>query len=302
MESKAKFRPNPKYRLMDQVREVLRYYHYAYKTEQAYTSWITRYIRFYDGKTHPKDMGKEEVERFLSYLAEKRHVSAATQKLAFNALIFLYKRVLDIELEPGIAPTRSKRRRNLPTVLTQEEVSKLLGNMSGKHLLMAKLLYGCGLRLMECVRLRVKDVDFGQGRVFLRNTKSGKDRSVMLPKAVFPALKTQIDAVLKLHAKDLEEGFGEVYLPEALSRKYKNAAREPGWQYAFPAKKISKDPRSGVMRRHHVLESGLQKAVKAALTKAKIHKKAGCHTLRHSFATHLLENGVSIGRIGSNLD
>jgi len=159
MESKVKFKPNPEYRLMDQVREVLRYYHYAYRTEQSYCSWILQYIKFYDGNTHPKDMGKDEVERFLS------HLTAATQKQALNALIFLYRKVLDIDLGDGIAPTRSKRRINLPTVFTQGEVSNILANMNGKHKLMAQLLYGCGLRLMECVRLRVKDVDFGQGKI-----------------------------------------------------------------------------------------------------------------------------------------
>ena len=167
MDIKIKFKPNPEYRLMDQVREVLRYYHYSYRTEQSYSSWILQYIKFYGGKTHPKNMSKNEVERFLSYLAEKKNVAAATQKQALNALIFLYKKVLDIDLGDGIAPTRSKRRINLPTVLTQKEVSKLLGNMKGKHALMAKLLYGCSLRLMECIRLRIKDVDFGQGRIFI---------------------------------------------------------------------------------------------------------------------------------------
>jgi integron integrase len=294
MESKIKFKPNPEYRLMDQVREVLRYYHYAYKTEQSYTSWILQYIKFYGGNTHPKDMGKNEVERFLSYLAENKNVAAATQKQALNALIFLYKKVLDIDLGDGIAPTRSKRRMNLPTVLTQAEVANLLGNMKGKHALMAKLLYGCGLRLMECVRLRIKDVDFGQDRIFLRNTKGGQDRTVILPDTIQHELQEQIDGVVALHKKDLREGFGEVHIPEALLRKYPNASKETGWQYVFPAKKMSTDPRSGKIMRHHVLESGLQKAVKQALNQAQILKKVGCHTFRHSFATHLLETGTNI--------
>ena len=289
-----KFKPNLEYRLMDQVREVLRYYHYAYMTEQSYSSWILQYIKFYGGKTHPKDMGKNEVERFLSYLTEKKNVAAATQKQALNALIFLYKKVLDIDLGEGIAPTRSKRRMNLPTLLTQEEVSKLLGNMKGKHAMMAKLLYGCGLRLMECVRLRVKDVDFGQGRIFIRNSKGGKDRTVILPDSIQHELQEQIDCVVALHKEDIREGFGEVYIPGALSRKYPNASKETGWQYVFPSKKMSKDPMSGKTMRHHVMESGLQKAVKQALNQAKIHKKAGCHTFRHSFATHLLESGTNI--------
>jgi integron integrase len=294
MESKVKFKPNPEYRLMDQVREVLRYYHYAYRTEQSYCSWILQYIKFYGDKTHPKDMGKHEIERFLSHLAEKKNVAVATQKQALNALIFLYKRVLDVDLGDGIAPTRSKRRKILPTVFTQEEVSKILANMNGKHKLMAQLLYGCGLRLMECIRLRVKDVDFGQGKIFVRNAKGGKDRSVNLPESVRSQLKKQIDAVISLHKGDLKEGFGEVYIPEALAREYRQAPKETAWQCVFPAKKRSKDPRSGKIMRHHVLESGLQKAVKRAFANAKIYKKAGCHTFRHSFATHLLENGTNI--------
>ena len=239
-------------------------------------------------------MGKNEVERFLSYLAEKRHVAAATQKQALNAIVFLYKKVLDIDLGEGIAPTRSKRRRNLPTVLTPDEVARLLGKMQGKHALMAKLLYGCGLRLMECVRLRVKDVDFGQGRVYIRNPKGGRDRTVILPGTIAVELQIQIDTVIALHQTDLQEGFGEVYMPAALARKYPNAAKEPGWQYVFPAKKRSKDPRSGKTMRHHVMESGLQKAVKQALNQTRIYKKASCHTFRHSFATHLLETGTNI--------
>ena len=294
MESKPKFKPNPESRLMDQVREVLRYYHYAYKTEQSYTSWILQYVKFYGGKTHPQDMGKTEVERFLSYLAEKRNVAAATQKQALNALVFLYRKVLDIDLGQGIAPTRTKRRRNLPTVLTRKEVERLLDQMKGKHALMAKLLYGCGLRLMECVRLRIKDVDFGQGRIFIRNPKGGRDRTVILPETVKRELHEQVSSVVALHKADLGQGFGEVYLPAAIGRKYPNAAKETAWQYVFPARQLSRDPRSGATRRHHVLESGLQKAVKRALTLAKIHKKAGCHTLRHSFATHLLESGTNI--------
>ena len=294
MEVNKKFKPNPEYLLMDQVREVLRYYHYSYRTEQSYSSWILQYEKFYGGKTHPKDMGKNEVDRFLSYLAEKKNVAAATQKQALNALIFLYKKVLDIDLGDGIAPTRSKRRMNLPTVLTKEEVSKLLGNMKGKHALMAKLLYGCGLRLMECVRLRIKDVDFGQSRVFIRNSRGGKDRTVILPDSVQQELQEQIDYVIALHKEDIREGFGKVYIPDGLSRKYPNTSKETIWQYVFPSKKLSKDPRSGKIMRHHVIESGLQKAVKRALNKANIHKKAGCHTLRHSFATHLLEAGTNI--------
>lgn len=294
MEVKEKFKPNSEYRLMDQVREVLRYYHYSYKTEQTYSSWILRYIKFFGGKTHPKNMGKDEVERFLSYLTEKRNVSAATQKQALNALVFLYRKVLDIDLGKKIAPTRSKRRMNLPMVLTQKEVAKLLGNMKNINALMAKLLYGCGLRLMESIRLRMQDVDFGQSKIFIRNAKGGNDRVVILPESLRAKLEEQIDYVIALHKDDLKKGFGEVYIPDALSRKYTNASKETGWQYIFPARKLSKDPKSGKMMRHHVMVSTLQKAVRRAVTKAGIHKKASCQTLRHSFATHLLENGTNI--------
>jgi integron integrase len=253
-----------------------------------------QYIRFYGAQTHPKLLGKTDVERFLSHLATERQVAASTQKQAFNALVFLYDKVLDIALGNGIAPVQSKRRLNLPTVFTQEEVAKILDHIKNTHGLIAKLLYGCGLRITECIRLRVKDLDFGQGRIFIRSSKGGKDRTVILPDTIKNELKKQVDDVIALHQQDIREGFGEVYIPEALARKYPNASRESGWQYVFPSKKLSKDPRSEKIMRHHVLESGLQKAVKRALNRATIYKKASCHTFRHSFATHLLESGVNI--------
>ncbi|QBG47663.1 integron integrase [Verrucomicrobia bacterium S94] len=293
MSGSARFRPDPKLKLMEQVKEVLRFHHYAIRTEQTYCSWIRRYLRFYEMKRHPRDMGAAEIERFLSYLAVKEGVSASTQRQALNAIVFLYREVLDMELGE-IAPTRGRRERRPPTVLTQEEARELLLELSGTHQLMAQLLYGCGLRLMECIRLRVQDVDFGQGQVFVRGGKGNKDRTVVLPKSVVPALGHQIDRVLRLHERDLAEGFGEVYIPEGLARKYPNACREPGWQYVFPSKKRSRDPRSGREMRHHVKESGLQRAVKVAVERCGIRKRAGCHTLRHSFATHLLENGTNI--------
>ena len=279
---------------MDQVREVLRYHHYAYRTEQTYCQWILRYIHHFGGKTHPNRLGAKDVERFLSSLATEGKVAASTQRQAMNALVFLYRDVLDRPLTEGITPIRSKRQQTPPTVLIQAEVQRLLAVMTGKHALMAKLLYGGGLRLLECIRLRVQDVDFGQGLIFVRGGKGGKDRVTILPGNLQEELRKQIEAVKVLHHKDLEEGFGVVYIPEALARKYPNAGRETGWQWVFPAKERSLDPRSGREMRHHVLESGLQKAVKRAAAQAGIDKKVGCHTLRHSFATHMLENGVNI--------
>ena len=294
MEIKTKFKPNPEYGLMDQVREVLRYYHYSYRTEQSYSFWILRYMEFYGEKTDLRDLGKNDIERFLKYLSEKRNVAAATRKQALNALIFLYRKVFDIDLGDGMTPTRSKRRKKLPTVLTREEIAGLLGNMKGKHALMAKLLYGCGLRLMECIRLRVRDVDFGRARICICNLKTGRNRKVILPDSIRQELREQIEYVTALHGNDIRKGFGEVYIPGAIARKYPDASGETEWQYVFPAKKLSRDPRTGKIMRHHVLESGLQKAVKHALDKTGIDKKAGCHAFRHSFATHLLENGTNI--------
>jgi integron integrase len=293
-ENKAKFRPNPSLKLMDQVREVLRYNHYAYRTEQTYCQWILRYIHHFGSKTHPNLLGAKDIERFLSHLATVGKVSASTQKQALNALVFLYQDVLHKPLAEEIAPVRSKHLQRPPTVLIQAEVHRLLAAMTGKHALMAKLLYGGGLRLMECIRLRVQDIDFGQGLIFIRGGKGGKDRTTVLPKNLQNELQKQVQAVKTLHHKELEEGFGEVYIPEALARKYPSAARATGWQWVFPARERSLDPRSGKEMRHHVQESGLQKAVKKAAEQAKIDKKVGCHTLRHSFATHMLENGVNI--------
>jgi len=294
MEKVPPFHPDPDLKLMDQVRETLRYFHYAYRTEQSYCQWILRYIRYHGGITHPADLKTTDIERFLSHLAVQGNVSAATQKQALNALVFLYHKVLNIRVDDKIAPTRSKKGKRLPTVLTKEEVTLLLQNMQGTHALMAGLLYGAGLRLMECIRLRVQDVDFGQNHLHIRDGKRGKERITLLPQELSEELRHHIERVKKLHRDDLAAGFGTVYLPDALERKYPAAAQETGWQYLFPARNRSVDPRSGEIRRHHVMESGLQKAVKTALRKSTITKRASCHTLRHSFATHLLENGCNI--------
>ena len=268
MENTPRFHPNPDLKLMDQVRETLRYFNYAYRTEQSYCQWILRYIRFCGGNTHPVEFSAADIERFLSHLVVQGKVSAATQKQALNALVFLYHKVLDIRVDDKIAPLRSKKRKRLPTVLTQEEVTRLLQNMQGTHALMARLLYGAGLRLMECIRLRVQDVDFSQNHLYIHDGKGGEDRISLLPLELKEKLRNHIEKVKILHQQDLIEGFGSVYLPDSLQQKYHHAAQEIGWQYIFPARKRSVDPRSGKVRRHHVMESGLQKAVKAALEKS----------------------------------
>ena len=293
MKSQPKFRPDPDLKLMDQVREVLRYHHYAYRTEQTYCQWILRYIRFHGGNTHPSELTFRDVERFLSDLAVRCEVSASTQRQALNALVFLYRNVLDLPLKEKIQPARSKKQPNLPTVLGTEEIKLFFRQIEGIHALMAKILYGSGLRLMECVRLRIMDVDFDRKRIQVLG-KGDKWRSTILAEPIMPELYAHICRVKTLHERDLSEGFGEVYIPAALARKYKNAAMESGWQYVFPGKKRSLDPRSGQERRHHVMESGLQKAVKTAARKAEIDKRVTCHTLRHSFATTMLENGITI--------
>ncbi|MCH8013123.1 MAG: integron integrase [Candidatus Marinimicrobia bacterium] len=279
---------------MDQVRQVMRYHHYAYRTEKTYSGWIIRYVKFHGSKKHPRDMGKREIEAFLSHLAVDRDVSASTQRQAYNAIIFLYDQVINIPVSETIEAVKAKRHPHIPVVMTQNEVKLVFNQMQGNHLIMARLLYGGGLRLMECLRLRVGNLDFDRNKIYVRGAKGGKDRLTLLPRSIQEELKIQLDKVKRLHNDDLVSGFGETHLPFALARKYPNASKEFVWQYIFPAKKLSKDPRTGIIRRHHVLESGLQKAVKVAVTRAGIIKRIGCHTFRHSFATHLLENGVNI--------
>jgi len=293
MENKPKFKPDSKLRLMDQVRQVLRYHHYAYRTEQTYCDWIIRFVKFHGSQKHPREMGKVEIEAFLSHLAVNRRVAASTQRQALNALVFLYKYVLDKPIEDNIAPVKATKRRRPPVVMAKTEVRQVLNQMKGAHLLMAKIMYGGGLRLMECLRLRVMNLDFARSQIYVRG-KGGKDRLTTLPPSIIGDLEAHLLGVRKLHQTDLDAGYGNVYLPEALARKFRSASREYRWQYVFPAKKLSKDPRSNILRKHHVLESGLQKAVKNAVDRAGITKRVGTHTFRHSFATHLLEDGVNI--------
>lgn len=279
-------------KLIEQMRDALRLKHYSYRTEQTYLEWARRYILFHH-KRHPADMGSPEIQAFLTDLAVRRNVAASTQNQALSALLFLYRDVLNLEVDPVILPG-ARRPERLPTVLSQEQVRRLIENLSGTHRLMAQLLYGSGLRLMECVRLRVKDVDFDYRTVVVRDGKGEKDRVTPMPGAVVPDLGRQIERVRILHDEDLQAGDGEVFLPDALERKYGGAARELAWQFLFPASRRSPDPRGHKQRRHHVDSTGLQKAVKTAAQQAGIRKRVTCHTLRHSFATHLLQNGYDI--------
>ncbi|NMF86791.1 integron integrase [Nodosilinea sp. P-1105] len=279
-------------KLLDQVREVMRLNHYAYRTEETYVQWIRRYILFHD-KRHPKDMGRSEIEAFLTDLAVNQQVAASTQNQALNAILFLYHKVLGIEIA-GINAVRANQPRNLPVVLTKAEALAIIQTIGGPHQLVVKLLYGSGLRLSEALRLRIKDLDLAQQQVIVRDGKGSKNRITMLPASVLTELQDHLVGVRRQHQQDLGRGFGSVYLPFALERKYLNANRDWIWQYVFPAGRIVKDPRSGEMRRHHLHESGIQKAVKQAVRQAGIAKKVGCHTFRHSFATHLLESGYDI--------
>jgi len=284
---------NSEVKLLDRVREEIRLRHYSVRTEDSYVRWITRFLKFHNN-THPREMGSPDVIAYLTHLAVDMNVSAATQNQAHNALIFLYHQVLGQELEGRIQAVRARKSEHLPTVMTKGEVSKVIEAMSGQYKLMAILLYGSGLRLMECLRLRVKDIDFEANQIIIRDGKGGKDRATMLPKGIKSALKKHLETVKEIHDKDLAKGYGSVWLPDALSRKYPKADKEWIWQYVFPASKLSTDPRSGEIRRHHSYDSNLQRAVKKAVTATGIPKKVSCHTFRHSFATHLLEDGHDI--------
>lgn len=268
--------------------------HYSIRTEKSYVQWLARFVAFNE-MTDPILLEDAAIGRYLEYLVVNKGVSSSTQNQALNALIFFYKAVIGRELPVVGEFAKSRRPKRLPVVLTKDEISRLLVNIeSSSQQLMIKLLYGCGLRVMECVRLRVLDVDFGYKQILIRNAKGNKDRVVPLPGKLVEPLKKTIARVKELHRQDCDEGLGEVYLPDALGRKYPNAARELIWQYVFPSSRISNDPRSNKLRRHHVNERSIQKRVKLAANKAAIHKKVNCHSLRHSFATHLLESGYDI--------
>ena len=280
-------------RLFDEVRRVLRLKHYSMRTEVVYLGWIRRFI-LVNGRRHPRAMGAPEVERFLSSLAVDGQVAASTQNQALSALLFLYKEVLGIELPWMEDVTRAKRPRRLPTVLSRGEVQDLLAQLDGRPWLLSSLLYGTGLRLMECLRLRVKDVDFARNEITVRDGKGSKDRRTVLPKTLVEPLQREVERARALHAADLQQGLGGVNLPHALSRKYPNAEREFGWQYVFPSPRRSIDPRDGVERRHHFDDGTLSRALKAACKRAGIVKPVSAHTLRHSFATHMIEAGYDI--------
>jgi integron integrase len=280
-------------RLLDVVREAVRRRHYSYRTEETYLHWIKRFIVF-SGRRHPRELGAPEVTAFLNDLVSRRQVAAATQNQALAALLFLYKEVLAQPLPWLEALEHAKQPVRRPTVLTTQEAQQLLSRLRGTKWLMASLLYGAGLRLRECLKLRVKDVDFGYRQILVRDGKGGKDRVTMLPAALVEPLQAHLARVKAWHDRDLADGCGDVELPDAIARKYPRAPYEWGWKFVFPSHKRSVDPRSGAIRRHHVYENYLIRAVKRAAYAARITKHVSCHTLRHSFATHLLENGYDI--------
>jgi integron integrase len=286
-----------KKKLLDQVREQIRVRHYSMKTERTYIGWIKRYI-FFHHKKHPIEMGKEEIEAFLTHLAVDRKVSATTQNQAFNAILFLYAQVLGVPLkDQNIQALRAQQRIHIPVVLTKEEIGRVISNLNGVYQLMGYLMYGCGLRMKEVLNLRIKDVDFGFEKIYIWDSKSLRDRTVPLPQKIRQQLQMQVQYVEEMHKNDLAEGFGSVYLPHALERKFPNAHKETKWQFLFPMKSVSTDPRTGIRRRHHILDKTFGRNIKQAALKANIHKRVTSHIFRHSYATHLLQGGVDIRSI-----
>jgi integron integrase len=283
-------------KLLDQLRDIIRLKHYSIRTEESYVQWVKRFI-IYHNKKHPRNMGEREIGEFLSFLANQRKVKSSTQNQALSALLFLYNKVLNQQLNQIGSIERAKTEERLPVVFTKEEVSLILSHLTGVEWLMANLLYGSGLRLMECLRLRVKDIDLEKKQIIVREGKGNKDRITVLAEKLIEPIKKHLEYVNALHKLDLREGYGEVYLPYALERKYPNANKEWRWQYIFPSKNRSVDPRSGAVRRHHKEGKSLQRAVSQAIRDSGINKVGSCHTFRHSFATHLLEAGYDIRTI-----
>ncbi|WP_024955491.1 integron integrase [Sulfurospirillum arcachonense] len=290
-----------KKKLLDVVRDKIRVKHYSLSTEKTYIHWIKSYILFQD-KKHPIDMGKVEIEQYLTSLAVKKRVSPTTQNQAFSALLFLYKEVLGVDMsEWNIQALRAQTRKHIPTVLTKEEVQDVIENTNGVYNLVVSLMYGCGLRMKEVLNLRVKDIDFGFDKIYIWDSKSLKDRTIPLPQKLKNRLLVQVEEILKLHKQDLKDGFGSVYMPYAFEKKYPQANRETKWQFLFPMSKVSKDPRSGTIRRHHIHEKTLGRNIKQASLKANINKRVTSHIFRHSYATHLLQAGIDIRTIGELL-
>ena len=284
-------------KLLDIVRDKIRIRHYSLKTERSYIGWIKRYI-FYHGVRHPKEMGKEEIEAFLTHLAVEGNVAPATQNQAFNALLFLYEQVLGISLkEQNIQALRAKSKKRIPVVLDKAETKAIIEKVEEPYRLIVKMMYGCGLRMNEALTLRVKDIDFALEKVYIYDGKSQNDRVVPLPKSLAIELQAQCERVASLHEEDLRNGCGSVYMPHALEKKYPRAAKSLPWQYLFPMKSISRDPRSGVRRRHHMLEGTVGRHIKEAAEKVALRKRISAHTFRHSYATHLLQGGVDIRSI-----
>ncbi|MFQ5454621.1 MAG: integron integrase [Nitrospirota bacterium] len=287
-----------KKKLLEEVREFMRLRHYSIHTERTYCEWITRYIRYHKmRKREDLQGGEKKIEDFLTHLAVKEGVAPATQNLAMNALVFLYRQILKVPLQEEINTIRAAKKRHIPVVLTRNEVCQVIDLLEGSPQLIVKLLYGSGLRIMEAVRLRVKDVDYSMKQLTVRSGKGAKDRVTTFPQSLIPLLENHLAKVKVLHQQDLVQGYGEVYLPYALARKYPNAAKEWGWQYIFPSRQLSKDPRSRKVRRHHVDPSVVNKAIKSAVKKIGLRKRISAHTFRHSFATHLLERGTDIRTI-----
>ena len=289
-------------KLLDEVRDYMRLHHYSIHTERTYCDWIKKFVQFHDMKSR-NDLsdGEKKIELFLTHLAVQRNVSPSTQNQAMNALVFLYKKVLNLPLNDEINAVRAYKKVNVPVVMSREETAKVIALTIGTPQLVVKIMYGSGLRISEAIRLRVQDIDQKMKTITVRSGKGNKDRVTTFPASVIPFLQNHLTKVKALHENDLSKGYGEVYLPNALSRKYRNAATEWGWQYVFPASALSIDPRSGVTRRHHIDPSVINKAIKSAVRKAHLSKRISAHTFRHSFATHLLQRGTDIRTIQSLL-